>query len=259
MAINHSVGFTLDEAVQEMLMQLTGLGVTYEPDADRYHVLAHTLNRGLRAVAIDHEWSYFSDQLEVGQASAGTSSVELTSRHRLRVTEDDAVRLEDDRENPVIWAYVLPRDALHKYRYRKGLWCAATRTRLDFSRPFLNSEDGLRVIAPVMREPRMFDLPARGDAVTEIIRNQEMDFDFPDLVIARAMFMYAQTNPLLQPRVPSLEDQFNTLKYSLVERDLKHSDSSYLNPWNLGIANGLRDRRAWAGNHGHPHADDRRL
>ena len=251
MAGNQDVVYTLDEAVGELLRNLHGLGVQYESTADRYHVIAHTINRALRAVALDNEWSWFCEDAELGVVQQGDRTVEMTSRQRLRIVQDDALRLETDEGLPVKWIYVLPRDALHKYAMVPGLWASATRTTIKFSRPIRGEEAGLRIVAPIMREPKMFNLPEPGKEITSSVRNQQLDFDYPDLVIAKAMYMYAQTDPVIQPRVPTLEENYNTLKYALIERDTQFTDSPYRNNWILNIANAPGQRATY--NHFHPH------
>lgn len=258
MAVNQDLNYTLDEAVREVLLNLTGLGVQYDPSSDRYHVLAHTLNRALRAVARENEWSYFFEDSDLGLAVAGERTMELTTRQRLRIEGDDGLRLETRDGAPVEWIPVLPRDALYKYAHRRGLWVSPTRTTLFFSRPFTEGEDGLYVRGPIMREPRMFQLPEPGAEIAASIRSQPLDFDNPDLVIAKAMVMYAQTDPIMQPRVPTLEEAYNDIKYPLITRDTNFTDSPYRNEWNLGIQGELGGRSGLL-SHGHPHADDRRL
>ena len=246
MAGNQDVAYTLDEAVDELLRNLHGLGVQYEPTADRYHVIAHVLNRALRAVALDNEWSWYFEDAELGVVQQGDRTVEMTSRQRLRIVQDDAIRLETDAGLPVRWIYLLPRDALHKYASVPGLWASATRSTIKFSRPIRQDEAGLRVMAPIMREPKMFDVPDPGQEVGPSVRNQQLDFDYPDLVIMKAMYMYAQTDPVIQPRVPTLEENYNTLKYALIERDTQFTDSPYRNDWILNISNAPGRRETYS-------------
>jgi hypothetical protein len=58
---------------------------------------------------------------------------------------------------------------------------------------------------------------------------QEVDFEFPDVVIARAAWLYAQTDPMMQPRVQTLQDQYKDLMYQLIERDTAFTDTPYQN------------------------------
>ena len=258
MAVNQDLNYTLDEAVREILLNLTGLGLQYNAASDRYHVLAHTLNRALRAVARENEWSYYFEDSDLGLAVAGERTMELTTRQRLRIEGDDALRLETADGQPVQWIAILPRDALFKYSNRRGLWVSPTRTTLYFSRPFTEAEDGLYVRGPIMREPRMLQLPEPGAEISPSIRSQPLDFDNPDLVIAKAMVMYAQTDPIMQPRVPTLEESYTDIKYALIARDSQFTDTPYRNEWSLGIKSELGGQAGLL-SHVHPHADDRRL
>src|SRR5690606_29773226 len=131
---------------------------------------------------------------------------------RPRIVNDDAVRFVDREGNARVWAYILPRDALHKYNGRGGLYASVTRSTLSFSKPLWSALEGLTIQVPVMREPRMFNLPPAPetdeDEVIEFpqeIREQTVDFDFPDVIIVRAAYQYAQTDPVMQPRVQTLE------------------------------------------------------
>jgi hypothetical protein len=182
---------------------------------------------------------------------------------RPRIINDDAVRFVDDNGVPHVWAYFLPRDSLHKYNGRRqGLWCAHTRSTLQFSRALGHTEAGLTIQVPVMREPRMFRLPAMPEdenvevpTVPQEVREQVLDFDYPDLVLARAAFLYAQSDPVAQPRVPTLEDQYKTLMYALTERDERNTDSAYQNDFFLPIQGDLAG--ASTAHHHHPHAAER--
>jgi hypothetical protein len=246
------VQMTLDDAVGEVLGLLTGLDLEYDPDLDRYRAITRQLNRALRATALDNEWSYYSSTLSVGTASVGQNTLQIPTNQRPRVINDDAARLLNSDGRPVVWAYFLPRDSLHKYAFRQGLWCSVTRRSLDFSRPFYESEDGLEVVLPVMREPRMFRLPDKGVEVPMVIRDQFIDFPYPDLVICRAAFMYAQTDPVMQPRVQTLEDQYKNMMYQLIERDVAITDTPFLNEFRLPVQNGLIPDYD---PHLHPHSD----
>lgn len=147
---------TQGEAVDEVLGLLTGLDLQYGEDVDRYKAVVRALNRALTNNALEHEWSYYSDVENIGKAQAGLQSMHLRSTLRARLIADDSIRLQDCDGNVQMWAYSLPRDALHKYAYREGLWYSVTRTSVDFSRPFNRREQDLDVMIPVMREPRKF-------------------------------------------------------------------------------------------------------
>ena len=263
--MNPDVAVTLDEAVQEVLSTLTGLDISYRPELDRYRAVVRHLNKALRLTALDSEWSYYSSVESVGIAVAGDTEVQMRSTVRPRIINDDAVRLVDAKGVPRVWAYFLPRDSLHKYNGRRaGLWCAHARSSLMFSRALGPAEAGLTIQVPVMREPRMFRLPAMPEdmnaevpTVPQEVRDQILDFDNPDLVLARAAFLYAQSDPVAQPRVQTLEDQYKNMMYALVERDERNTDSAYQNDFFVPMDGDLFG----AGNmpHSHPHSDERRF
>jgi hypothetical protein len=249
---NPEVAMTLDEAVAEVLGQLTGLDLNYEPELDRYRSITRALNRALRATALEKEWDCYASTLSLGAAREGEMAVRMSPKVRPRIINDDAVRLVDEKGLAVVWAYFLPTDALHKYSGKQGLWCAATRTQLTFNRPFTSGEDGLEIQVPVMREPIMFRLPEIGEEVPDSVRQQEVDFAWPDLVVGRAAYFYAQTDPVMQPRVQTLEDNYKTLMYQLIERDTRHTDTPYTNEFELPLVNGLRHQDT---PHWHPHSN----
>lgn len=260
--MNPEVSMTLDEAVEEVLGMLTGLDLQYAPEQDRYRSVVRQINRALRHHALEHEWSYYSSVEDVGTAHAGDQQVALRSTVRPRIINDDQVRLVDADGRPVVWAAFLDRASLHKYDGRGGLWATCTRSTLEFSRPFGSGEDGLTIQVPVMREPRMFRLPDQPEdpneplvSVPDAIREQLLDYDYPDVVLARAAFLYAQTDPLMQPRVQTLEAQYKDLMYQLIERDDKNTDSPYLNEFFVPVQSGITDTRFV---HRHPHSDERR-
>jgi hypothetical protein len=262
-SLNPELVFTLDEGVKEVLGNLTGLDLSYIPEYDRYYAITRQLNRALRSNALEHEWSYYTSTESAGVAVEGDTEVWLPADLRPRVTGDDAVRLVDADGNVARWAYVLPRDALSKYVGRRaGLWCAVTRNTITFSRPLYPSEAGLNIEVPVMREPVMFRLPARpedpNDPITTVdpaIRDQPIDFSYPDVITVRASFYYAQTDPVMQPRVQTLEAQYKDLMYQVIERDDRFTDSPYQNEFFVPIQAGLVDQGFY---HQHPHSDERR-
>jgi len=87
------------------------------------------------------------------------------------------------------------------------------------------------------------------------VRNQKIDHSFPDLIILKAAALYAGTDPVMQPRVQTLDNQYKTLFYALTERDTNHTDDPYRNDFAVPIQGSLHDGRT---NHAHPHADERR-
>ena len=264
MSQNAETLMTVDEAVAEVLGLLTGLDLEYDPNQDRYQAIVRCLNRALRSNALEHEWSYYASLESCGETSAGDTEVQLRSSVRVRGIGDDSVRLVNlTTGRPYRWAYLLPRDALHKYRNRNGLWASVTAGNLlQFSRPLWTSEAGLDIQVPVMREPLMIRLPAQPEnpvdpivPVPDSTRNQELDFVYPDVVILRAAFYYAQADPVMQPRVQTLEAQYKDLMYQIIERDDRITDAPYMNDFFVPVQSGLRSGTIF---HGHPHADERR-
>lgn len=270
MSTNPELQTTLDDAVHEVLGILTGLDLHYIPELDRYRAITQALNRALRANALEKEWSYYSSLEDVGTAQAGDQAVQLRSSVRPRIINDDAVQLHDEHGHAVVWAYWLPRDAIHKYGMRRGLWAAHTRQSLIFSRPFTRGEHGLQIMVPVMREPRAFIVPSQLESIESIdpdaipgnngmtseeIREQLLDFAYPDVVVARAAYMYAQTDPVMQPRAQTLEAAYKDLMYQVIERDDRNTDSPYLNEFFVPVQNDIMgpDHQ----HHWHPHSDER--
>lgn len=248
--MNPELSLTLEECVDEVLGLLTGLDLTYAPELDRFRSITRQINRALRSNALEKEWSYYSDVREVGVAAEGEREVRIPHSLRPRIVNDDAVRLVKDGK-PIVWVYFLPRDAIHKYQGQKGLWCSIVRQTLTFSRPFTDAEDGLGIEVPVMREPRMFRLPDDGTPPDESVLTQQLDFCYPDLITLRAAYYYAQTDPVMQPRVQTLEAQMKDLMYQVIERDDRMTDSPYMNGWLVPLEGSqLREYP-----HGHAHAD----
>lgn len=261
--MNPEVQMTLDDCVEEVLGMLTGLELRYDPSFDRYRAVTRQINRALRANALEREWSYYSSLEDIGQAYEGVQDVPIRPSVRPRIIGDDSVRLCDDEGVPMVWAYFLPRDAIEKYPARKGLWVSVARQSLHFSRPFQRHEHGLRIQLPLMREPRMFRLPEQpeddqGDLVEvpESVRKQLLDFEFPDAVLYRAAYFYAMSDPVMQPRAQTLENEYKNVFYALNERDDRHTDSPYQNEFFLPIQGNLNGYNVqdWH----HPHADERR-
>lgn len=239
--MNPELSMSLDDTVGEVLGLLTGLDLTYTPELDRYRAITRQINRALRSNALDQEWSWYSSTLNLGAVSEGDREMLMPTQQRPRIINDDAVRLVDSELRVVKWAYFLPRDALHKYELRNGLWCSVTRKSLTFSRPILKEEAGLEVLVSVMREPIMFRLPSQGKTVPTTVRKQLLDFPYPDAIITRAAYYYAQTDPVMQPRVPTLESDYKDVMYQLIERDTSNTDTPYINTFTLPIQSGLVD------------------
>lgn len=259
---NPEVSMTLDECVNEVLGILTGLELRYDPKQDRYRAITRHLNRALRANATEREWAFYASYEDAGTTASGLQDVPLRGSLRPRIIGTDSVRLCDDEMRPLVWAYFLQRDAIENYPSRRGLWVSITGQNLHFSRPFYTGEHGLHIMVPVMREPRMFRLPEQptdpGEELVEVpaeVRNQPLDFEFPDAVIQRAAFYYAQTDPVMQPRVQTLEQEYKNTYYALAERDDRNTDPVMQNEWSVPIESTLNDSsyQDWH----HPHADDR--
>jgi hypothetical protein len=263
---NPEVKLTLEVAVEEVLGMLTGLDLAYDPTFDRFRVIARMLNRALRANALEHEWSWYNTTESMGAWADGQTTVTLPDTMRPRVTGDDAVRMVElgtDAGDVIrTWAYFLPRDALHKYGHRAGLWVAVRRQELMFSRPPFDSEIGLDIQVPVMREPTMFDLPPAPQdpadpivAVDPLVLAQEIDFCYPDIITARAAYYYALTDPVMQPRAQTLEALYKDLMYQAIERDDRNTDMPYLNDFFVPVQNGIYAETTYRP---HPLADERR-
>ena len=241
---------------------LFGLELSYEPELDRYRAITRQINRALRANALEREWSYYASTEEIGVAQAGMQDIVIRGAIRPRIIGDDSVRLVDANGAALVWAYFLPRDAIEKYPARRGLWVSITRQSLHFSRPLLDYEAGLRIMLPVMREPKMFRLPDQPEdpndplvTVPTSIREQLLDFEFPDAVLIRAAYFYAQTDPVTQPRVQTLESEWKNVYYALNERDDRNTDAPFLNEFAVPIQGDLNGNSY--SDYRHPHSDDR--
>ena len=150
---NKEVQFTLSDAVDEVLGTLTGLDLSYVPEMDRFQAITRSLNKALRLVALEHEWSFYASTEDVGTTEVGMREVEISPSLRPRITGDDSIKLVNDEGHICEWAFYLSRDALSKYQHRRGLWVSITRTMLTFSRPLVEGEHGLHIVVPCMREP----------------------------------------------------------------------------------------------------------
>ena len=284
---------TLDFAITELYNMLYGSAMTYVPNLDRFRAGTMALNRALRHNALEKEWSYYSSTLQLDVPQPGTTRVILPSTHRLRGVSDDSVRVVNDCGVPILWAYILPRESLHKYRERRGYWCSVTGMELNFSRPLPNIE-GLRLELPGMREPRQLLLPRKlesieqlgaqqqdhwqptgppdynpsehdpardymeigPDAIESELRNQLIDFEFPDLILAKACHLMAQSDPVMQPRVQTLEEGYKDLMYNLSSRDDAITDSPYQNEFEVPVQHDIFDTGfGWNGRA--PRADER--
>ena len=302
---------TLEDAVGEVLNYLTGFDLHYVAELDRFRSITRTLNRALRLVATEQEWGCYAAIEDMGEMYAGQTEITLRRSRRPRIILDDSLRLVDENNAIHMWAYFLPRESLHKYQGRTGLWVSSTENRIEFSRPITAAEAGTRAIVPVMREPRQLVIPATFDSKEDLdadgeedplvlqkivqlrnfhnpdiveewvidesaapyiytspesslekleltplqIRRQLVDHENPDLIVLKAAFLYAQTDPVMQPRVQTLEGQYKDLFYALTERDTNHTDDPFMNEFVVPIQGSLHDNRS---NHAHPHSDERR-
>ena len=100
----------------------------------------------------------------------------------------------------------------------------------------------------------MFRLPETGEEVDSSVREQLVDFDYPDVIIARGAWNYAQTDPIMQPRVQTLEQGYKNLMYQVIERDTNITDTPYLNEFRLLLHGAIEDEPMARG-HLHPHSD----
>lgn len=302
---------SLDDAVGEVLNYLTGSDLHYIAELDRYRAITRTLNRALRLVATEHEWGCYSSVVDMGELTLGQTEISLRRSRRPRIILDDSVRLVDENNVIHMWAYILPRESVHKYQGRTGLWVSSTENRLEFNRPINAKEAGLHAVVPVMREPRQLIMPATFDSIEDLdadgeedplvlqklvqlrnfhnpdiveewvideseapyiytspesslaklnltpeqIRNQPIDHENPDLIVMKAAFLYAGTDPVMQPRVQTLEGQYKDLFYALTERDTNHTDDPFINDFVVPIQGSLHGNHS---NHAHPHSDERR-
>lgn len=250
---NPNVAVTLEDAVAEVLGLLTGLDLSYIPETDRFQAVVRALNRAVRQNALESEWSFYTSTESIGLAVPGVQDIPIRASLRPRIIRDDSVKFVTPDGTPVVWAYYLPRDAIDKYPDRTKLYVSSTRQSLHFSRPFSEQMRGLEILVPAMREPNLFIMPPLvPDAYTptapvpEATLEQLIDFDYPDLIIARAAWLYAQTDPVMQPRVQTLEAQYKDLMYSLIERDNRNTDSPYLNDFILPIEGNINGDRPYS-------------
>jgi hypothetical protein len=245
--INPEVTFTLDDAVEEVFGILFGQDLTYDPTFDRYRVVARMINRALRANALEHEWSYYHDELALtGVPGDRSVALSVDSTVRVRQTGDDAVRLADLDGEPLAWAYFLPRDALHKVRHQPGWWVSVVRNTLQFSAPLPTTDFPYNIIVPIMREPYRFVIPAPVEDPNDPLpafdpaeRAKAVDFHYPDVICARAAYMYSKTDPVIQPRAQTLEADYKDLMYQAIERDDRYTDSPLENNFVVPVQNGI--------------------
>jgi hypothetical protein len=262
---NTEVQMTLEDAVQEVLGLLTGLDLVYDSTLDRFRSITRQLNRALRANALEKEWSWYHTLLSLGTPVLNANHLYFPdAQKRARIINDDAVRFVDDDGYIQQWAYFLPRDALHKYQNRSGLWCSYTPGGQDaqsqpsdlpvlrFNRPFNEYDITLEARCPVQREPTMFVLPATPEdpntptaAVDPAELAQLVDFEYPDVVILRAAMYYASTDPVMQPRVQTLESQYKDLMYQIIEREDRNTDTPFQNEFFVPVQNGIDPESRW--------------
>lgn len=243
---------TLQDAILEVHNVLTGLNLSFVDNTDIFHATARQINRSLRHITLENEWGWYAVEHDAGLSTEGQTEIQLPRSLRPRIEPDDAVRFTYGGPDgaTVAWAYFLPRDSTSKYEYQRVLKVQATRNTIRFSRPLLKSESGLSLIVPAMREPRQFELPPSGEEFKQTQLIAKLDFEFPDLIVAHAVWQLSLSNPLYQPRAQTYEGLYNDLKYPLISRDTVHNDAPYINDFNLGIG---EEPNSW---HGHPHSRD---
>lgn len=261
--MNPNVALTLDDAVAEVLGLTTGLDLQYRSDMDRYRAIVRQLNRALRNNALEKDWSCYSSNQQIDRVSTGMREITLRRSVRLRIVGDDAIQFRNRKGDTVHWAYILPRESIHKYSSREGLWASVEGNRITFSRNLPMDMEGLEIWAPVVREPRMFEIPLQTEDPDEHppefpleVRNTPLDFDYPDVIVLRAAYQYAQTDPLMQPRVQTIEAQYKNLMYQLLERDTRSTDSPYLNEFQVPMQGSIHASKS-VFHHRHPHSDER--
>ena len=71
--LNPELSMTLTDAVGEVLANLTGLDLTYDPEMDRFRAVTRALNRALRANAVEAEWSYYATTTTGGPTTEGVN------------------------------------------------------------------------------------------------------------------------------------------------------------------------------------------
>ena len=110
---------------------------------------------------------------------------------------------------------------------------------------------------------QMFQLPPQPKlpnqaqpAIPTSLLTQEIDFDYPDLVIAKAAYFYAQSDPVEQPRVQQLDQEYKSLFYALNEQEDRSTDLPFLNEFTVPIQGNIYDTSSWDMHH--PHSDERR-
>lgn len=257
--MNPETAMTLREAVDDVLSGLTGLELQYIPEYDRFRNVTRQLNKALRLNALEREWSYYTSTEDLGPARMDQRELVIRSSIRPRIIGGDAIRFTDDNGEARAWAFFLPRDVIDQYPQRQGLWASITRQTIRFSKPIPYWMEGLHILLPVMREPKMFHLPERDGTdtptVPQEVLQQLVDFDFPDLIVARASYLYSLTDPVMQPRAQQLQEDYTQIFYALNERDDRNTDLPYQNEWLLPIQSSINGSTAY--DSPRPFADER--
>lgn len=75
-----------------------------------------------------------------------------------------------------------------------------------------------------------------------------VDFPYPELIVMRAAWLYAQSDPVMQPRAQYLEEQYKDLMYQLIERDERHTDAPLQNDFHVPVDNSIHGSGGWHGN-----------
>jgi hypothetical protein len=113
-----------------------------------------------------------------------------------------------------------------------------------------------------MREPYRFVIPPPEEDPNEdlpvfdpVERAKAVDFHYPDIITARAAYMYSLTDPVVQPRAQTLEANYKDLMYQAIERDDRYTDSPLENNYVVPVQNGIYPESSFALT---PQADRRR-
>ena len=91
--MSKEVEMNLDQAVAEVSALLNGIELTLDHNQERYRVIARFINHALRDVALEVEWSYYSDYENVGISHEHIRLVHLRHSLSTRFMKDFAFRM----------------------------------------------------------------------------------------------------------------------------------------------------------------------
>jgi hypothetical protein len=97
------------------------------------------------------------------------------------------------------------------------------------------------IIPPTPADPNDPDIPVDGPE-----RAKPVDFHYPDVIVARAAYMYSLTDPVVQPRAQTLEANYKDLMYQVIERDDRFTDSPLENNYIVPVQNGIYPETTFA-------------